>query len=108
MPLCSAFLSSIHLECVTVEATNVCLMPASGTCSALGPVGSSVWEGEVESIQGLREFFLWASFTLSSDGGFCLPRNQRQVTIVTLLLRLSWLFGGLFNFCDYLGQEGHS
>lgn len=104
--LCSPL--RIHLECVTVEATNVCVMRASGTSSALGPVGSSVQEGEVESIQGLREVCLWASLTLSSDGGFCPPGNQTQGTIVTLLFRLSWLFRGLFNFCDYLGREGHS
>lgn len=46
MPLCSAFLSSVHLECVTVEATNVCdacvwnmLSPGAG--GKLGVAGGS-------------------------------------------------------------------
>ena len=51
MLLCSALLSCVHLECVAVEGTNACVMPESGTHSATGLVGSSMWEGDVESIQ---------------------------------------------------------
>lgn len=36
---------------------------------------------------------------------FCLPRNQRQDILVTMLFRIFWLFLGLFLFCNYVDQS---
>ena len=104
MPPGSALLSNVHLERVTPEGTNVCVVSASGV-----PGRDVCVEGEEGSIQGGQRILpMGLVYSLVRWGDVACREPKGQGIMVTMLLSLFWLSLGLFHFCSHVPWGDHS